>query len=116
MWLDQYFYKRKKEEIWYLRKVNAIHKWIVDNVQNWNDDQWTYLLEENKINELLTIINTVLKDKHQTVAMELLPTAEWFFFWSTDYDEYYYSWLEEAKEILERMINEKWEYYYSCWW
>lgn len=116
MWLDQYFLKRSKEEIWYLRKCNAVHWWIVKNIQDWNDDQKEYLLEEDKIKELLSLINTVLKDKHVTVAMDLLPTTEWFFFWWTDYDEYYFSWLKNTKEILEKMLNEKWEYYYSCWW
>ena len=40
------------------------------------------------------------------VAKELLPTQEGFFFGSTDYDEYYYSDLQDTKQILEEALKD----------
>ena len=53
----------------------------------------------------------------QTVAKELLPTAEGFFFGSTAYDQYYYSNLVDTKKILEEALKDKeGSYEYSASW
>ena len=96
MWLDMYMNKRihmqlqtktdavrKLEiELWetikevkiehmYWRKCNAIHNWLVENIQDWEDNCSIYHFWEDQIIELLDIINKILKDN--TLAEELLP-------------------------------------------
>jgi len=45
--------------------------------------------------------------KDPTVAQELLPTTEGFFFGGTDYDQYYYQDLVDTKKILEDALKEE---------
>jgi hypothetical protein len=133
------------EEVAYWRKQNAIHNWIVKNCANGVDKcQEIYVSDEN-IKKLLTIVNTVLSgsklkedmvkngtsyengkatinwEKGKTIADKtmaemLLPTAEGFFFGSTDYDEWYYEGLVETKEVLEKAIEKGGDYYYQASW
>ena len=113
------------------RKSNAIHKWFVDNVQDGNDNCGTYYVSEEKLKELLEIINKILnipkkeklanslKEEYETYENDLLPTEGGFFFGSTDYDEYYIKDLIETKEMLEKILNEKYKdlsFYYSSSW
>jgi hypothetical protein len=49
----------------------------------------------------------------------LLPTADGFFFGSTDYDEYYWSEIEETAKGLEKVLKldtDKWDFYYRASW
>ena len=86
-------------EVWYWRKANQIHKWFVDNVQDWKDDCGEYTVSRRQLEELLDTINKVLDDPR--LARKLLPTAEWFFFWSNEYDEWYFQNLADTKKILK---------------
>jgi hypothetical protein len=57
--------------------------------------------------------------KDPTVAKELLPTTEGFFFGSQAYDQYYYNDLVDTKKILEKALAEAdkgFEFYYSASW
>lgn len=140
-----------EEESMYWRKANAIHDWFVKNVvedEEWHGDD-AYVSTE-QLQTLLDTVNKVLNSteliegdiqngqkstptgwepimekgkllKDSTVAKELLPTTEGFFFGSTDYDQYYWSDLEETKKALEEILNNKdededGEYYYSASW
>jgi len=106
-------------EVGYWRKANAIHKWFVDNIQDGNDDCNEYSIDEEKLKELLELVNKVLKNKKK--ASELLPTSQGFFFGSYEYDKYYFEDLELTKKIIENLLNnrEKYEdceiYYRSSW-
>lgn len=78
MGLDMFLVKKKKSktnkeiydyletnkitEIAYWRKANQIHKWIVDNIQNGNDDCKSYKISKEKIEELVSICNKILKE------------------------------------------------------
>ena len=76
MGLDMYLIKKKKakgnkkiyedldweNEIAYWRKANQIHKWIVDNIQNGNDDCKSYKISKEKIEELVSICNKILEE------------------------------------------------------
>jgi len=101
------------EEAGYWRKANAIHRWFVENVQDSNDYCKNYYVSKENIEALLDTVNTVLDAselvegtitngyrfengkeipmiekgkyiKDPTVAQELLPTTEDFFFGGTD--------------------------------
>lgn len=57
--------------------------------------------------------------KDSSLAEMLLPTAEGFFFGSTDYDEWYITGLTETKEVLERIMaieKDTSDYYYQASW
>lgn len=133
------------EEVGYWRKANAIHQWFVDNVQDGEDDCKQYYVSEDKLRELLSLVDKVLKStklvdgnitngyefkdgketpiiqkgktmKDSSVAEDLLPVSEGFFFGGTDYDEYYYEDLKLTKEILENALKVGGDFYYQSSW
>ena len=124
------------EEIGYWRKANAIHNWFVQNVQKGKDDCRAYSVSTDDLRKLLSVVTEVLSSselvdgnvhngtmyskgkatkvikkgkiiKDPTVAQELLPTTEGFFFGGTDYDQYYYQDLVDTKKILEDALKEE---------
>lgn len=106
-----------EESVAYWRKANAIHKWFVDNVQDGEDNCSTYYVSEEDFKLLLSDINKVLSDN--SVASEILPTNDGFFFGGTDYDEYYFDDLKYTKEVIESILSEEnfsGEYYYHSSW
>ncbi len=106
-----------EEDIGYWRKANAIHNWIVKNVQNDNDDCAEYVVNGEALRKLLSVVNEVLEDR--TKAPSLLPTQAGFFFGGAEYDDYYFTELENTKEIintaLEAQSNGADIYYSSSW-
>lgn len=93
-----------EEDLHTWRKANQIHNWFVKHCQNNDDDCKPYSIDHEQLQELLDTINKVLND--HTLAEQLLPTTEGFFFGSTDYDKNYYSDLQETKEKLEEILKE----------
>ena len=49
--------------------------------------------------------NVETTEVKETKNVDLLPTIQGFFFGSTEYDEYYYSDIDETIEILENVLN-----------
>ena len=92
------------EEIAIWRKSNQIHHWFVENVQNGNDDCKEHEVSGGQLNDLLELIEKVLVDR--SLAPELLPTQEGFFFGDTSYDEEYFDDLEYTKSILVKLLAE----------
>lgn len=89
-------------EIGYWRKANQIHHWMVQNVQNGNDDCGEYYVSREKLTELRDTVQRVIDDPES--ADELLPTASGFFFGSTEYDEWYAKDLARTIEIIDRAL------------
>lgn len=125
MGLDMFLYcidksdkEKKKIEIGYWRKANAIHRWFVKNIQNNNDDCKCYNLSKENIINLKELCIKVKNDKQ--LACKLLPTQSGFFFGSTEYNEDYFDDLEETIKICNKVLNEldfeKYECVYSSWW
>lgn len=100
-----------KEEVGYWRKANAIHRWMVKNVQNGQDDGKPYTMEEPQITKLLQLCEMVMKNKK--FANKLLPTEQGFFWGETEYDDYYYEQIEYTKEVMKAALVEKGEYIYE---
>jgi len=92
------------EQVAYWRKANAIHQWFVEHVQNGEDDCKPYVCDSDKLKELLSAVDAVLKCRKK--AKELLPTQEGFFFGSIEYDEYYRQYLKDTKRMLEEILAE----------
>lgn len=135
------------EEVAYWRKANAIHQWFVDNVQEGNDDCKTYSVRREDLEELLETINKVLGStklvsgkvhngtswsketgevenweegsvlEDSSVAEELLPTQDGFFFGGTNYDQWYWADLEYTQKALTDALKDtdadSFEYYAS---
>eukprot|EP01040_Poterioochromonas_malhamensis_P006459 gene6459-6958_t len=94
----------KVEDIAYWRKVNCVHRWFVQNVQNGVDDCEPHDVTKEQLETLLAVVNRVLKDHNLAVAE--LPPQSGFFFGSTEIDEYYFQDLEDTKIQLENALNE----------
>ena len=100
----------------YWRKANQIHKWFVDNVQGGNDNCGEYYVSQDKLQELLDLVNRALAERNPA----LLSPQEGFFFGSTDIDEWYWQDLKNTKEKLERIfalpqLSDLSFYYSSSW-
>ena len=99
----------------YWRKANHIHKWFVDNCQGGEDDCKEYWVDAKQLVRLKDLCESVLLQKD----VGLLPTADGFFFGSTDYDEWYWSEIEETAKGLEKVLKldqGKWDFYYRASW
>lgn len=107
-----------EEGIGYWRKANHIHNWFVENVQSGNDDCDTYSVSLEDLKELLNVCNKILEDS--SLAEELLPRTQGFFFGSIEYDEYYYDSIRYTisvlKEAIEGFIPGITTYYYRSSW
>lgn len=90
-------------EAMYWRKANSIHQWFVHNVQNGVDDCGNYSVSSDKLQDLLDIVNRVLKDK--SLAPTLLPTKSGFFFGDMSYDDYYFQVLKKTQLGIKKLIS-----------
>jgi hypothetical protein len=131
----RYGYKTIFQQIAVWRKANHIHKWFVDNVQDGIDNCESYEVTEKHLQELLNICvrvkkaSKLVKGKIQngytyangkmitnftygeyiddpSVAKELLPTDEGFFFGSTNYDQWYMEDVDYTINILNKILKE----------
>lgn len=116
----------------YWRKANAIHNWFVANVQGGVDDCGDYDVEVSDLVKLHDACKAVLdsteliekgtidiydvksgkmveKPKQvladDTVARELLPTVDGFFFGSTEYDMYYWWDIQFTERKLAKVLD-----------
>ena len=92
------------KEVAYWRKANAIHSWFVDNVQNGTDD--CHIHNECTQEILEELLNLCKKVRHSPVPYELLPTKHGFFFGDTEYEEWYFNWIDETIKMLEKILKE----------
>lgn len=136
------------EDVMYWRKANAIHNWFVQNVQDGQDDCKDYWVSEKDLETLLNLCEEVLDHseliggqiengysfengkkvpnivegkiiKDPTMAEQLLPVTDGFFFGSTDYDEYYYEDIKSTRDALKALLAEPSRgssYYYHASW
>lgn len=134
------------EEVAYWRKANQIHKWFVDNVQDGNDNCGDYYVSRKQLQDLVDLCKQVIKAsklvkgkvsngytfengkrkdilvdgkyiEDSSVAQELLPTQEGFFFGGNDYDEYYLQDLKNTIEQIEpHLVSDSGDFYYHSSW
>ena len=86
----------------YWRKSNQIHQWFVQNVQGGVDNCQEYSVSLDQLKLLSKTIEPALVST--TVASELLPTSEGFFFGSQEYDQYYFEDLKTTKTQIDKII------------
>lgn len=92
-------------ELGYWRKANHIHKWFVDNVQFGRDDCEEHLVHQKDLERLLAVCQAVLAAP--SMAEELLPTQQGFFFGSTEYGDDYMDDVRQTVVILSRALKLK---------
>jgi hypothetical protein len=145
MGLDMYLKTSSGAELGYWRKANAIHAWFVKNVQNGVDDCGDYPVSPKKLKTLLDlceqvvvasklvpgnvysgalVVNGKWEDMYEpgqivedpSVAINLLPATDGFFFGSTHYDERYIDKLKDTiKFCLAALAQNKTVIYHSSW-
>ena len=117
-------------EVAYWRKANQIHKWFVDNVQNGTDDCSHYWVDREKLVTLLNLCKQVKALQSENLSQDeleeqintLLPTQSGFFFGDTQYDDWYFSQIQDTIDKLEAEIesedfqNQEAQYYYQSSW
>lgn len=95
------------ENVGYWRKANQIHRWFVENVQDGEDECSEHYVSGEKLLELKALCEKILAEqdpkKRVKLAKKHLPTQEGFFFGSQQYDEYYFSDLEETVKIINAL-------------
>jgi hypothetical protein len=100
----------------YWRKANAVHAWFVRECQGGDDDCGYYYVDREQLTELKALCQRVIDFKH--LANELLPVQSGFFFGNTDYDDYYFQYLQATVEIVDNALKlpTDWEFqYHSSW-
>lgn len=116
MGLDMYFTPISFDDGMYLRKANAIHHYIVENHADGIDECQIIELSRDDLEELHERVKAVVNDR--SLAPELLPTSDGFFFGGTDYDDWYFNQLENFDRELGVMLRRKdWNYmqYQASW-
>ena len=104
-------------EAMYWRKANAIHKWFVENIQGGEDNCRRYYVEREQLVELRDLCAKLCTQRE--MAEETLPTADGFFFGSTEYDEWYWNDIEGTVQGLDKALqafDDKWHFYYRSSW
>ena len=108
--------KEVTAEVGYWRKANAIHQWFVKNVQSGEDDCNPYFVDRSSLETLRELCQRVLANR--TLAAELLPPQEGFFFGSQEIDDYYFQDLENTVSIIDQALSlpESWDFEYRSSW
>lgn len=100
MGLDIFIDKVKSTNIAYFRKINFLIDYF-ENYAKYEIENLKYVdIDEESVIELINRCQQVLKD--HSLAKDLLPIKEGFYFESTEYDKYYF---EDVEEVLNTMTN-----------
>lgn len=107
----------------YWRKVNAVHSWFVENVQEGRDECQQSYVRRDQLVELRAVVLTAIdayRGGDMQAAEEVLPTRSGFFFGSTAMDDGYLADLDDTVGQLDRVLNhprsEQVDYYYQASW
>ena len=97
-------YETRGQEVAYFRKVNFLHKWVEDHLNEGRETNCEYIpFHLEAMAGLIKTCNEVLH--HPERGPELLPTMGRFFFGSEAYDEYYLKDVEAVRDALWNILN-----------
>jgi hypothetical protein len=105
MGLDMYLYRKTIDEVAYWRKANAIHNWIISNV-NAVDDCTPIHVSKMDLVQLRDNCQKVIDEGTLKTALKLLPPTSGFFFGSTEVDDWYWQDIKDTLEKLNTIIDE----------
>ena len=110
-------------EVYYWRKANSIHNWILKETgapSDFNVNDNDIELTKDMLIKFVEQAETVLRDRSDKTSERLIPSCSGFFFGNTAYDEWYYKDIESTAEKFKQLIStfdfESYELVYSCWW
>jgi hypothetical protein len=92
------------EQVAYWRKFNALHGWFVNECGGGIDECQNINVDEDKLVELLETLKKV--SDNFTLAKELLPPVQGFFFGGDEIDEYYKEDVNSTIKIIEELLEE----------
>lgn len=101
----------------YWRKANQVHGWFVKHVQFGNDDCREYDVSRAQLQGLLTACQNV--KQNPSMAEEVLPPSEGFFFGNNEIDEWYWHDIDYTIELVSRVlrtVSEDWNLTYRASW
>lgn len=103
------------DQVGYLRKANAVHGWIVQQVAGGKDECQRIYLDKNDVTKLLRDVRAALD------TGEGMEPVEGFFFGSQDKDEYWREDLERTATICRWLLNDmeqatRASYFYQASW
>jgi hypothetical protein len=114
--------KEVRIEAGYWRKANAVHDWFVKNVQDGEDQCRPHPVSREQLVELKSLCARAIaargRDFEEETSEDILPTASGFFFGTTEYDDWYYDYLTNTIEIVDRCLAlpDSWEFEYCSSW
>jgi hypothetical protein len=79
-----------------------IHLWLVEHVQDGEDNCAPYDVAHEDLHALAALCRKALANRKK--AAKILPTTAGFFFGTTEYDEYYFQELERTADELEALL------------
>lgn len=83
----------------YFRKVNFVYRFFSNKLE----DECCFVTKSD-LEELISRCEKVAAD--HSLAEELLPTVSGFFFGSTDYDQWYFSDVDDCKKQMEKLLED----------
>lgn len=95
----------------YWRKANAIHRWFVQEVQNGEDDCREYRVGRKQLETLRDLCKDILEHPDAERDSDLEPAVGCF--GSYEKDEWYYEYLKNTVEGLDRVLALPNEYSFS---
>jgi hypothetical protein len=114
--VKEFFLKNKyffyQEEDAYFRKVNFLYRYFSDRLENEE-----CVVSKEDVEDIIWRCNEVLKN--HSLAEELLPTQDGFFFGGISYDDWYFDDVTLCKEKMEKLLEEYGDndsaYVYMSW-
>ena len=83
----------------YFRKVNFIYRYFSEKLVD-----ESCIVTKAEIEDIIERCKKVLAD--HSLAKELLPTCDGFFFGSTDYDDWYFKDVEDCQKQMEKLLED----------
>jgi hypothetical protein len=93
------------EQVAYWRKFNALHGWFIEKCAGGVDECQDIHVTEDEMELLLKTLKEV-KDSDYSLAKDLLPPTQGFFFGGDEIDEYYKEYVSETIETIEELLKE----------
>jgi hypothetical protein len=81
-------------ECGYFRKFNALHVYLVNHFGDDEDNCQPIYIAKSGVEQILANLKEIQEDHAK--AQSIMPTQSGFFFGSTDYDEWYFAYIDEA--------------------
>ena len=93
------FWRGRIMESAYFRKVNFIYRYFGEKLVD-----ESCIVTKAEIEDIIERCKKVLAD--HSLAKELLPTCDGFFFGSTDYDNWYFKDVEDCQKQMEKLLED----------